>query len=109
LNETSPAEIQLESILVIKWARLMGSFLQLRIFLHGELSDLNEKCAIYHESLEGPVVGVQKHTGHRANLSRPIPAIRAMNQDTDPFLCHGLCACHARTLNQYRSKRSCMG
>lgn len=69
----------------------------------------NVHAAIYHESLEGPVVGVQKHTGHRANLSRPIPAIRAMNQDTDPFLCHGLCACHVRTWNQYRSKSSCMG
>lgn len=69
----------------------------------------NVHAAVYHESLEGPVVGVQKHTGHRANLSRPIPAIRAMNQDTDPFLCHGLCACHVRTWNQYRSKSSCMG
>ena len=40
----------------------------------------------HHEALQSPVVRFQKEAGHRAHLSGPVPAIRAVNKHTGPFL-----------------------
>ena len=40
----------------------------------------------HHEALQSPVVRFQKEAGHRAHLSGPVPAIRAVHKHTGPFL-----------------------
>jgi len=47
-------------------------------------------CVCYHESFDAPVERVQQYTGHRAGLGCPVPAIRAVDQNTDALIGHRL-------------------
>lgn len=79
-------DIRTSYILVFVSCHIRGAKTHLKL----KQNKKKTQFSIYHESSEGPVVGIQQHRGHWTHLGRAVPTVWTVNQDTDPLLCNSL-------------------